>query len=124
MSSIYKKSSIPKALRDEVWTLTNGYNLIGTCYVCKKILHHNNFEAGHIVSEVTGGPTTIDNLRAVCRPCNRSCSTKNMDEFKQRLTPSIVLNNSINNDLSDNEEDSNADEILEDGSNIEHVTKV
>jgi len=91
------KKVIPKALREQVWKATNGDSLTGTCYVCKYTLYFNNFEVGHIMAEATGGEMTVDNLRAVCRPCNRSCSTKNMDDFKHMLT------STNNNNKKDNE---------------------
>src|SRR5271156_1906384 len=84
--SPYIKSSISKRLREKAWRLTNGDSLNGTCYVCKNVLYFNNFEVGHIIAEVNGGSTSIENLRAVCRPCNRSCGTNNMDAFKKTMT--------------------------------------
>jgi len=85
----YKKVTIPKALKEQVWKLSNGISLEGFCYVCKNKLYFNNFEAGHIEAEVKGGDTSINNLRAVCKPCNRSCSSKNMEAFKQILLPVV-----------------------------------
>jgi len=44
----------------------------------------NNFECGHIIAHSKGGPTTLDNLRAICGSCNRNMSSENMDNFAMR----------------------------------------
>ena len=40
-----------------------------------------NFDCGHIISEKHGGKITLDNLRPICRLCNLSMKTKNMNDF-------------------------------------------
>jgi len=59
--------------------------LNGTCYVCTRNLRIDNFEAGHIISEANGGIIHIDNLKPLCKPCNTSCATDNLDEFKRKF---------------------------------------
>jgi actin-related protein len=82
----YKKQPIPKSVRKHVW---NHY--IGTekgeapCYCC----HINRidkaaFEAGHVVPEVRGGPSTLENLRPICGECNRSMGDTDMREFAHK----------------------------------------
>lgn len=89
ISKKYTKKGVPKALRTRLWKETFGDTLIGTCYVCDRVLEFDNFDAGHIVAEANGGETTISNLRVVCKPCNQSCSTKNLDEFKRSMSYGI-----------------------------------
>ncbi len=40
-----------------------------------------NFDCGHIISEKNGGIVSLDNLKPICRLCNSSMSTNNMDDF-------------------------------------------
>jgi hypothetical protein len=89
--SKYKKKAIPKALKEQVWRLTNGDSLTGSCFVCKNVLYFNNFEAGHIQAESQGGSTSVTNLKATCKPCNRSCSTKDMNIFKDVIETIVVI---------------------------------
>jgi hypothetical protein len=82
----YKKQAIPKSVRKHVW---NHY--IGSekgeapCYCC----HINRidkaaFEAGHVVPEVRGGASTVENLRPICGECNRSMGDTDMREFARK----------------------------------------
>jgi len=80
------KKSIPKALRMKLWGKEIGDTLSGTCYVCERELQIDNFQAGHIVSEANGGKITIDNLKVICKPCNTSCGTMNLVDFKAKFT--------------------------------------
>ena len=86
-----KKKTIPKALRMRVWEKYIGNVLYGYCYVCEREIKIDSFEAGHIIAEKNGGEIHIDNLRPTCKPCNTSCSTMNMDEFKQKFKPRVRL---------------------------------
>ena len=42
-----------------------------SCFYCHTPLHGDNFEADHLEPVVSGGPHTLDNAVAACRPCNR-----------------------------------------------------
>jgi uncharacterized Zn-finger protein len=80
-----KKVSIPKVIRNLVWDTHIGEdNGSGPCYVCTKKINSKDFECGHIIAESKGGTTDIENLRPVCRTCNGSIGSKNMDEFKKK----------------------------------------
>ncbi len=79
----YHKKPIPKSVRTHVW---NHY--IGSakgessCYCCGiNRIDKAAFEAGHVVPEVAGGPSTVENLRPICGECNRSMKDMNMKEF-------------------------------------------
>ena len=39
-------------------------------YRCVTCGTHINLSCDHIVAESKGGPTTLDNLQTMCRPCN------------------------------------------------------
>jgi len=81
----YKKAKIPKKLRLDVWDKYIGKDeRNGNCYVCNYKIDITEFEAGHIVAEVNGGLTNLENLRPTCKKCNRSVATMNMDEYKQK----------------------------------------
>ncbi len=79
------KRTIPKRIRTELWKVSFGDTLNGKCYVCDRNLEIDNFEAGHIISEKNGGDIVIDNLKVVCKPCNTSCGTRNLEDFKKSL---------------------------------------
>lgn len=83
----YKKKSIPKSLRNQVWIERMGEKFDGKCYCCLKKITVFDWECGHIVSEKNGGHTIIKNLRPICQPCNRSMGIMNMDEFKNKFFP-------------------------------------
>jgi hypothetical protein len=80
---VKKKKIIPKALRMKVWEKNIGNILNGVCYSCEREIKIDSFEAGHIISEKNGGEIHIDNLKPICKPCNTSCATMNLDEFKK-----------------------------------------
>lgn len=97
----YIKKKIPKALKRQIWLKKIGNNIEGKCYVCSRIIYNDDHECGHIIAEVNGGETTLENLIPICKNCNRSCHTKNLDEFKKVVIGevSICLNNNQSNTL-------------------------
>jgi hypothetical protein len=85
-----KKKKIPKTIKNLVWDTYIGEDLgSGPCYVCSKKINAKDFECGHIIAESKGGDITVDNLRPVCRTCNGSVGSMNMDEFKKIYFKSI-----------------------------------
>jgi hypothetical protein len=80
-----KKKSIPKALRKKVWEKEIGDTLNGNCYVCDRSIQFDQFECGHIIAEINNGPTHIDNLKVLCKPCNNSCYTTDLEVFKNSI---------------------------------------
>ena len=56
----------------------------GLCYVCGDPIHYDNHECAHIVSVKNGGLTILENLRPTCSPCNKSCGSENLDDFKKK----------------------------------------
>jgi 5-methylcytosine-specific restriction endonuclease McrA len=78
-----KKKPIPKAVRTQVWKTHIGNTLDGKCYVCNRIVYYDNFDAAHIIAEANGGLIIVENLRVTCKPCNTSCGTQNLNDFKK-----------------------------------------
>lgn len=86
-----KKKTIPKALRDKIWDVNFGDSMKGNCYCCtKQISYKTDYECGHVVAESKGGTTTEDNLKPVCKTCNKSMKTTNMEEFKGLFKVHVV----------------------------------
>lgn len=87
------RKSIPKQIKDQVWdTYAGKDNGICMCFCCeKKELRQSSFHAGHIQSVAEGGTDTIDNLRPICRSCNLSMGTQNMNEYKEHYKPHVKV---------------------------------
>ena len=86
----YKKKSIPKALREQVWMKYNNHSLRMKCTVkwCTNIIDVFNFHVGHNIPESKGGTTTIGNLRPICARCNLSMSNNySIDEWDRLGNP-------------------------------------
>ena len=89
--NIIQKTKIPKkqineALKTSVWTRYIGADKgTAVCYCCSLArITQREFDTGHVVAEINGGKTHIDNLRPICRKCNLSMGAQNMDVFKAR----------------------------------------
>ncbi len=80
----YNRKSIPKSLRKELWNNYFGDRYKGKCYVCKNRIFKKDFECGHVKAYINGGETSIPNLRPICKTCNRSMGTQNLEDFKQQ----------------------------------------
>jgi len=79
------RKSIPKPLRIQVWNKHIGEEYgLGKCNVCATEIKVSNFDCGHIVAASEGGEDIINNLVPICRLCNLSMSTDNLNEFKER----------------------------------------
>ena len=77
-----KKCRIPTTIRNSLWQKYFNKSTEGKCCCCKfEPISRGNFDCGHIISEHNGGLVTLDNLKPICRLCNSSMSTMNMDEF-------------------------------------------
>lgn len=62
------KGTVPVALRRAVFERDN--------HTCQHCGTHENLSIDHIYPEVWGGPTTLENLQVLCRPCNNRKSDK------------------------------------------------
>ena len=79
----YKKRNIPIAVKISVWNKYIGEEIGKTkCLCCNdRFITQMQFHCGHIISEINGGKTNINNLKPICSTCNLSMGRKNMDEF-------------------------------------------
>ena len=80
-----ERKSLPKPLRIQVWNKYVGEeNGIGKCNVCGCEIKVSNFDCGHIISARDGGEDILNNLVPICRLCNLSMGTDNLNDFKKR----------------------------------------
>lgn len=77
------KKDIPKKVKTDVWNTYIGANLAQhRCLCCKRtLISMTDFECGHVISEKEGGGMEISNFRPICRTCNNSMGSKNMEAF-------------------------------------------
>ena len=82
-----KKSPLSKKLRTMVWDQYIGKDFRqGPCYSCQTKIELTDFDCGHVIATKNGGSDEINNLRPLCRPCNQSCGSQNLEEFKKSLS--------------------------------------
>ena len=81
-----KKKTIPKVMKDLCWSKYVGDTVGKTkCMCCDtNEIKMNDFQCGHIIAEANGGIITVDNLRPICKACNVSMGTENLNDFKIR----------------------------------------
>ena len=74
----YEKSTIPKALREQVWLTHMGRRYEGKCIVrwCKNNMTVHDFHVGHDIPESKGGATELSNLLPICNRCNLSMGSQ------------------------------------------------
>ncbi len=72
----YRKTKIPKAIREQCWIDSMGKKFESTCYIpwCKNIINVFDFHVGHDIPESRGGNLDIKNLKPICARCNLSMS--------------------------------------------------
>ena len=76
------KEKIPATVKNTLWRKYFNDNMDAKCQCClSESISIKNFDCGHIISEKNGGSVSIDNLKPICRLCNSSMSTMNMQEF-------------------------------------------
>lgn len=80
-----RRPPIPRALRQAVWNRYAGGPAVGStmCLCCRITpITQQDFECGHVVAVAAGGATTLDNMRPICRTCNRSMGCMDMHAFR------------------------------------------
>ena len=88
------KANISKSLKTSIWDQYIGKNIrCAQCICCNNSeIKVENFHAGHIIPECTGGETNQNNLLPICASCNNSMGTKNMTDFVQKYFPNHYSN--------------------------------
>jgi len=82
---IHNRKTINKNLRELVWFKHMGNKVQGKCYCCKiKPIHFTDFEVGHNKAVSIGGQNNIENLRPICRGCNKGMKTKSIEWYKKK----------------------------------------
>ena len=81
-TAAYQKESNPKCVKNCLWINYFKDSRVGVCQCCKREqITIGNFHAGHILAEVHGGKTALDNLIPLCQLCNCSMMTSNVFDF-------------------------------------------
>jgi hypothetical protein len=77
---------IPATVRNSVWNQNIGVEIgKSICMCCKsEPITRANFDCGHITAEKNGGTLELNNLRPICKHCNTSMGTENMDDFMKK----------------------------------------
>lgn len=84
--------AIPKTLKISVWTKVWGpLQAQGLCYVCARPISNQDFDGGHITAKANGGDDSLDNLLPICRACNGSMHTMNLEDFKAKYYPNVKV---------------------------------
>ena len=92
-----RKQKIPKAVREQVWLRDMGRVFEGKCKTqwCQNTITIFDFQCGHNIPESKGGPTTLDNIIALCCRCNTSMGNQyNFSEWNNKFNPSIQVRKS------------------------------
>ncbi len=81
-----KRSTISPEFRQAIWNKTNKEENIGKCYCCLKRIFRSNFDCGHNIALIKGGPTDLNNMFAICESCNsRMSDNYSIDEWKIKI---------------------------------------
>lgn len=91
-NTIIKRKKIPKSVKDTLWDSLIGKEFgVGKCYVCLREIDCKTFDCGHIQSVANGGSDKIDNLKPICKTCNSSMATMNMETFRNLYHGNTVV---------------------------------
>jgi len=82
-----KRKKAPKAVKDALILKYFKNKISRKCCCCRRAtITITNFEVGHNKPKSKGGTFHIDNLRPICRSCNRSMGNKyTIDEFRKKF---------------------------------------
>ena len=87
---MYTKTTIPKALREQVWIKHIGKKYDSKCFIhwCQNEMDVFNFHVAHNIPESKGGESTLENLRPICARCNLSLGNNySIDEWQNLSKP-------------------------------------
>lgn len=89
----YRKTKIPKALREQVWITHSGRVFETKCKVhwCVNVISVFDFQCGHNIPESKGGKTNTENLIPICGRCNISMGNGySIDEWNHKFAVPAV----------------------------------
>lgn len=87
-SNCDKKKKIPPVKRKKVWEKFIGNKATDVCMCCRETeISMLNFDCGHILAESEGGTLDVSNLRPICKSCNSSMGTMNMNDYMKLHYP-------------------------------------
>ena len=74
----YKKQSVPKALREQVWVHNFGEKYKHQCFIpwCTNTVTVFDYHVGHNIPECKGGRMCLENLKPICARCNQSMGSQ------------------------------------------------
>ena len=74
----YKKKTIPKAVREQVWIKYCGRKFSHKCYIkwCSNKITVFDFHVGHNIPECKGGKLCLENVKPICSRCNHSMGSQ------------------------------------------------
>lgn len=81
-----KRKVLNKVMRQKIWCRYYGRNMDGICKCCRmNKISVMDYDAGHILAHKEGGSSYINNFVPICRPCNQSMGTENMNAFLKKM---------------------------------------
>lgn len=88
-----KRKTIPKKVRSDLWKRYFGRTMDGECQICQDTIEFDSskWHAGHIIPDVEGGTTELDNLAPLCSDCNLSMSKSNAIDWARQYYPKAPL---------------------------------
>lgn len=72
------RPKITKTLRRAVWNCPQVEQL---CYCCRLTITVDDFQCGHVIPLIKGGPTVKDNLKPICSTCNYDMGVLDMNDY-------------------------------------------
>lgn len=75
----------------KVWKFIYDENFDGICKICDKtemsLENRQSWEISHIIAFSNGGDESLENLRPLCRSCNRSMRNVSLKEYCEKNYP-------------------------------------
>jgi hypothetical protein len=91
LSDINKPNNFSQDMRAQIFGKTFPVETNKVCKICNEdTISSKNFDAAHIISRQNGGLKHIKNLIAICRHCNQTMGTTDMDIYQKKMNrPSL-----------------------------------
>lgn len=101
-----ERETIIQVVRKTVWNGVFGVNAEhGACQVCASPIRENDFVIGHYLDGVSGGKAQVNNMRPICRACDKAMGKMSIEEYKRtNPTPQRTENASLTESKPDEKE--------------------